>query len=118
VKNGPPRHSRVRDREHRLRVAVEIRGGDRASFEDQRFVAVVPPAVGHVRRKDRRLSSSDGDRSLRTWEDLVRERGWTAKQYEKRLGDVLLTVLTNRGATRARATRVRRGRVDNRPPRQ
>jgi AcrR family transcriptional regulator len=33
--------------------------------------------------------------SLRTWEDLVLERGWSAKQYEKRLGDVLLMVLTN-----------------------
>ncbi|MBI3403257.1 MAG: TetR/AcrR family transcriptional regulator [Acidobacteria bacterium] len=40
--------------------------------------------------------------SLRTWEDLVLERGWSAKQYEKRLGDVLLMVLTNSGMTRAR----------------
>jgi len=32
--------------------------------------------------------------SLRTWEDLVLQRGWSAEQYEKRLGDVLTTVLT------------------------
>jgi AcrR family transcriptional regulator len=35
--------------------------------------------------------------SLRTWEDLVLQRGWSAEQYEKRLGDVLRLVLT--GAT-------------------
>ena len=32
--------------------------------------------------------------SLRVWEDLVLQRGWSAEQYEKRLGDALLTVLT------------------------
>jgi len=32
--------------------------------------------------------------SLRMWEDLVLLRGWSAKQYEHRLGDLLLTVLT------------------------
>jgi len=28
--------------------------------------------------------------SLRTWEDLVLERGWTATEYEKRLTDLVL----------------------------
>jgi AcrR family transcriptional regulator len=36
--------------------------------------------------------------SLRTWEDLVLVRGWTAAQYEERLGAVLLRVLTNTSA--------------------
>jgi len=33
--------------------------------------------------------------SLRTWEDLVLVRGWTAAQYEERLLATLLRVLTN-----------------------
>jgi len=33
--------------------------------------------------------------SLRTWEDLVLVRGWTAAQYEERLVATLLRVLTN-----------------------
>ena len=33
--------------------------------------------------------------SLRTWEDLVLLRGWTAEQYEARLGNALLTLLTD-----------------------
>jgi AcrR family transcriptional regulator len=33
--------------------------------------------------------------SIRTWEDLVLLRGWTADQYEQRLSDLLLTTLTN-----------------------
>ena len=36
--------------------------------------------------------------SLRTWEDLVLVRGWTAAQYEERLGATLLRVLTNTSA--------------------
>lgn len=31
--------------------------------------------------------------SLRMWEDLVLLRGWSARQYERRLGDLLVTVL-------------------------
>jgi AcrR family transcriptional regulator len=33
--------------------------------------------------------------SLRTWEDLVLERGWTAEQYEKRVTRLLCDALTN-----------------------
>lgn len=33
--------------------------------------------------------------SMRTWEDLVLERGWTATQYEKRLAKLLCDALTN-----------------------
>jgi hypothetical protein len=33
--------------------------------------------------------------SIRTWEDLVLVRGWTAAQYEERLVATLLRVLTN-----------------------
>jgi hypothetical protein len=33
--------------------------------------------------------------SLRTWEDLVLVRGWTAAQYEERLVATLLRLLTN-----------------------
>ena len=33
--------------------------------------------------------------SLRTWEDLVLVRGWTAAQYEERLFATLLRLLTN-----------------------
>jgi AcrR family transcriptional regulator len=36
--------------------------------------------------------------SLRTWEDLVLVRGWSAKQYEQRLGDLLVRVLTKSGS--------------------
>ena len=32
--------------------------------------------------------------SLRTWEDLVLQRGWTAREYEIRVGECLLTSLT------------------------
>ncbi len=32
--------------------------------------------------------------SLRTWEDLVLLRGWTAQQYEQRVGDMLVALLT------------------------
>jgi len=32
--------------------------------------------------------------SLRTWEDLVLLRGWTAAQYERRLGDLMLAAVT------------------------
>lgn len=33
--------------------------------------------------------------SLRTWEDLVQERGWNAREYQKRITAVLLRALTN-----------------------
>jgi AcrR family transcriptional regulator len=33
--------------------------------------------------------------SLRTWEDLVLHRGWTAEQYEERMHRLLLGALTN-----------------------
>jgi AcrR family transcriptional regulator len=36
--------------------------------------------------------------SLRTWEDLVLERGWTAKQYEQRVSRLLSDALTNTGS--------------------
>jgi hypothetical protein len=32
--------------------------------------------------------------SLRTWEDLVLQRRWSPEQYERRLCDVLLAILT------------------------
>ena len=53
--------SGVRDCKHRLQEPVEIRRGHRSPFESQRFVAVVPPAVGYAGRKDACLSSSEGD---------------------------------------------------------
>lgn len=34
--------------------------------------------------------------SLRTWEDLVLERGWTAAEYEKRVTDRVLDALTEK----------------------
>jgi hypothetical protein len=37
--------------------------------------------------------------SLRMWEDLVLQRKWTAKEYEQRLGELLLTTLTNTAAS-------------------
>ena len=33
--------------------------------------------------------------SLRTWEDLVLQRGWTARQYKQRVTEMLLAVLTD-----------------------
>ena len=33
--------------------------------------------------------------SLRTWEDLVLGRGWSARQYEQRMTETLLLALTN-----------------------
>ncbi|HEV8393078.1 MAG TPA: helix-turn-helix domain-containing protein [Vicinamibacterales bacterium] len=44
--------------------------------------------------------------SLRTWEDLVLLRGWSAQQYEQRLGDLVLMVVTSKG-TSARIKRVK-----------
>ena len=43
--------------------------------------------------------------SLQIWEDLVLSRGWTAKQYQERLTDVLLHVLVR---PRANASRRRK----------
>ena len=37
--------------------------------------------------------------SLRMWEDLVLQRKWSAREYERRLGEVLLTTLTNTAAS-------------------
>ncbi|HYL36041.1 MAG TPA: TetR/AcrR family transcriptional regulator [Bryobacteraceae bacterium] len=34
--------------------------------------------------------------SLRTWEDLVLQRGWTAAQYEERIYKLLLSTLTSK----------------------
>lgn len=36
--------------------------------------------------------------SLRMWEDLVLERGWSAHRYQRHISLLLLTVLTNRRA--------------------
>ena len=46
--------------------------------------------------------------SLRTWEDLVLVRGWTAAQYEERLAATLLRLLTNTTDRGVPATRRRR----------
>jgi AcrR family transcriptional regulator len=43
--------------------------------------------------------------SLRMWEDLVLLRGWSARQYEQRLGGLMLRVVTARGAGNKRAKR-------------
>lgn len=45
--------------------------------------------------------------SLRTWEDLVLVRGWTAAQYEERLVATLLRVLTNTPADTSSVSRRR-----------
>jgi AcrR family transcriptional regulator len=37
--------------------------------------------------------------SLRMWEELVVQRKWTAKEYEQRLGELLLITLTNTAAS-------------------
>jgi AcrR family transcriptional regulator len=37
--------------------------------------------------------------SLRTWEDLVLLRGWSAQQYEQRLGDLMLMDVTAKAAS-------------------
>jgi len=38
--------------------------------------------------------------SLRMWEDLVLLRGWSAQQYEQRLGDLMLLVVSSKGPRR------------------
>jgi AcrR family transcriptional regulator len=38
--------------------------------------------------------------SLRVWEDLVLQRGWTPRQYEERITQVLLNTLTTEGEPR------------------
>jgi hypothetical protein len=48
--------------------------------------------------------------SLRTWEDLVLVRGWTAAQYEERLVATLLRVLTNTWAPDTSSVKTARGR--------
>jgi AcrR family transcriptional regulator len=37
--------------------------------------------------------------SLRMWEDLVLQRKWTAREYEQRLGELVLTTLANTAAS-------------------
>jgi len=49
--------------------------------------------------------------SLRTWEDLVLIRGWTAAQYEERLVATLLRVLTNTPALDTSSVSKRRDAV-------
>jgi hypothetical protein len=49
--------------------------------------------------------------SLRTWEDLVLVRGWTAAQYEERLVATLLRVLTNTPAPDTSGVSKRRNAV-------
>ena len=39
--------------------------------------------------------------SLRTWEDLVLLRGWTARQYQQRVTDLLCLVLLRRNGSSA-----------------
>jgi AcrR family transcriptional regulator len=46
--------------------------------------------------------------SLRTWEDLVLVRGWTAAEYEERLAATLLRLLTNTNEGSGRRPRDRR----------
>jgi AcrR family transcriptional regulator len=43
--------------------------------------------------------------SLRTWEDLVLLRGWTARQYKDRLSELLLRMLVRADARREQGTR-------------
>ena len=54
--------------------------------------------------------------SLRTWEDLVLVRGWTATQYEERLVATLLRVLTNTPAPDASSVSKRRRTSRRRVP--
>ena len=54
--------------------------------------------------------------SLRTWEDLVLVRGWTAAQYEERLVATLLRVLTNTPAPDASSVSKRRRTSRRRVP--
>ena len=49
--------------------------------------------------------------SLRTWEDLVLVRGWTAAQYEERLVATLLRLLTNTSAPDTSSVSTRRDAV-------
>jgi AcrR family transcriptional regulator len=46
--------------------------------------------------------------SLRMWEDLVLLRGWTGQQYEQRLGDLLVSVLTRHDGLARRSPPKRR----------
>jgi hypothetical protein len=55
--------SSVGDRKHGLQELVEIGSRHCSPFEDQRFVSIVSPAVGHAGWKDARLSSAEGDRA-------------------------------------------------------
>jgi hypothetical protein len=109
MKDGrSPGGSRVRDRKHRLHEPVEIRRGHRSPLESQRFVAVVSPGcrriVGRLAREGtlrRGLTPAVAAdllwalTSLRTWEDLVLQRRRSPEQYEQRLCDVLLAILTD-----------------------
>jgi AcrR family transcriptional regulator len=46
--------------------------------------------------------------SLRMWEDLVLLRGWSAREYEQRLGDLLVNVLMHHGPETPRRRRLAR----------
>ena len=64
------------------------------------FDAVVMPLVFHACAESAMRPTIAADllwaiTSLRTWEDLVLVRGWTAAQDQERLVSTLLRVLTN-----------------------
>ena len=67
----PVRLTRVHHFEYGLKVAIEIDGRARATFEGQRLVPVIPPSVGDAARELRRLAAFDG-KPLTA--DLHRER--------------------------------------------
>ena len=59
-------------------------------------------AEGNLRRDLNRETAADllwTLTSLRTWEDLVLQRGWSPEQYQTHITRVLLATLTRAGAT-------------------
>jgi AcrR family transcriptional regulator len=86
--------ARVLDAVRRTDAAAEQSWQDRLAhrLEGCRAVAVSLAAEGHL-RPDLPIDVATDllwtMTSLRTWEDLVLQRGWTAEQYQSRVTDLL-----------------------------
>jgi AcrR family transcriptional regulator len=92
--------ARAMDAVRRTDEAVERSWQDRLESRLEGCRALVSRLVSEgVLRKADAAAAADilwSVTSLRTWEDLVLQRGWTAAQYEERVYTLLLSTLTSK----------------------
>jgi AcrR family transcriptional regulator len=97
--------ARVIDRVRQQSAAAEVSWQDRLASRLRGCRAIVARLEKDGTLRDGLDASVAADllwtlTSLRMWEDLVLLRRWTAKQYEQRLTELLLRVLTGRQPNR------------------